>query len=368
MKFLQKRPVAAAIMIAAILAGIFLGQSRRPEGEAGITGHFAYVAHNEDSAVSRETAEYIEEMNQSLFAQTGAQVAVDVVETTGDEDIAVYAEDLFNRMGIGSIERDNGILLVLALRNLYNGAPDGDYYVAWGSGFSRYQQDRIETIVLDTLEEGFAAKEYDRAVRETFDELIAFLEDEYHIAVTPGCLPDTSGSYNAIAGGYTSTPGAGSAGLGTAVLLSGLLVLIFLLLIWWVIADAFRYRRYRRRYLGPGLPPPPVYYPVFWGRPRRRRPPPPPRPPVHGGFSGGGAFGGGAGRGSRPGGFGGGAGRSSRPGGFSSGGSFGGGAGRSARSGGSFGGGARRSGGGMKRSGGGGMHRSGGSRGGGRRR
>ena len=362
MRLLKKRPAAAVIMVLAILAGIALGQARKPTGEAAIVGDFTYVVHNEGGAIRQETAEYMEEMNESLFAQTGAQIVVDVVKTTGNDDIAGYAEELFTRMGIGSRERNNGILLVLALENLYHGVPDGDYYVAWGAGFSGSQQDRIETIVLDTLEDGFAAKRYDEAVRETFDELVYYLEDLYHAAVTPGVLPDTSGTYNAISGGYGSTAGAGSSGIATMVLFSGLLVLIFLLLMLWIIGDAFRYRSYRRRYLGPGLPPPPLYYPVFWGRPRRRRPPPPPpRPPRSGGFTGGGAFGGGAGRGSRPGGFsgggafGGGAGRSSRPGGFSGGGSFGGGARRSG-------------GGGVKRGGGGGMHRTGGSRGGGRRR
>ena len=32
MKFFQKRPVAVAVMIAAILAGILLGNARRPDG------------------------------------------------------------------------------------------------------------------------------------------------------------------------------------------------------------------------------------------------------------------------------------------------------------------------------------------------
>ncbi|MCI8809393.1 MAG: TPM domain-containing protein [Oscillibacter sp.] len=365
MKFLQKRPVAAVIMVLAILAGIALGQARKPAGEAGITGDFNYVVHNEGSVLTQDTIKYVEEVNESLFAQTGAQIVVDVVKTTGSADIADYAEELFTRLGIGSRERNNGILLVLALENLYYGVPDGDYYVAWGRGFSDAQQARIESTVLDTLESGFAAKQYDQAVRDTFDALIAYFQGLYSVTIQPGYFPDTSGSYNALAGGYASTAGAVA---GSAVLLGGLAILIFVLAVWWIAADAFRYQRYRRRYLGPGMPPPPRYYPIFWGRPRVRRSPPPPRaprPPQSGGL-----FGGGAGRssGSFSGGgsFGGGAGRSSKST-FSSGGSFGGGAGRTARP--SSSGGARRtSSGGVKRSSSGGMHRTGGSRGGGRRR
>lgn len=373
MKLLQKRPVAAAIMVLAILAGLGLGRARSPKGEAGIAGDFLYLVHNEGGVIFKDTAEYIEAMNVSLFAQTGAQIAVDVVRTTGGTDIAKYAEETFNALGVGSRERNNGILLVLALENLYNGAPDGDYYIAWGSGFSSSEQADLEDILYGTLESDFAAKRYDQGVRRTFDGLMDYLEDVYYVTVTTAPpAPDAYGSYQSISGGYAST---GSA-VDIWTVFVGLMMLLILLLVLWVLLDAMRWRRYRRRYWGPtvvGIPRP-VYYPVFWGRPRRpRRPPPPPRkkPPQGPGGFGGGSFGGGTGRGGRPGGvgpgsfgggsFGGGAGRGGRPGGFG-GGSFGGGAGR----GGSFGG-AGRGGFGGGRSFGGGSFGGGAGRGGGRR-
>lgn len=383
MKFLQKRPVAAAVMALAILAGIALGQAKKPDVEPALTGEFLYLIHNEGGVISQDTAEYIEAMNASLFAQTGAQIAVDVVRTTGSESIAEYAERTFRELGVGSRERNNGLLLVLALENLYNGAPDGDYYLAWGSGFSSSQQTNLDNILYDTLETYFAGRRYDDGVRYTFRSLTDYLENVYHVSVTTAPpSPGAMGNYQTISGGYQSA--------GTAVALGslavGLVTLVVILLILWVLLDGIRYRSYRRRYYGPtviGIPRP-VYYPVFWGRPRRpRRSPPPPRRPggpggpgSFGGF-GGGSFGGGAGRGSRPGG----------PGGFGGfgGGSFGGGAGRGPRpggpgrpggfGGGSFGGGARRGGFGGGRSGGfgggsfgGGAGRGGGARGGGGRR
>ncbi|MCX4370359.1 MAG: TPM domain-containing protein [Dysosmobacter sp.] len=384
MKILQKRPVAAVFMVLAVLAGIALGQAKKPDTEAALTGDFLYLVHNEGGVIAQETAEYIEAVNTSLFAQTGAQIAVDVVKTTGSEDIADYAERTFSELGVGSRERNNGLLMVLALENLYNGAPDGDYYLSWGSGFSAGQQSHLEDILYSALEDDFAAKRYDQGVRYTFDTLVDYLESVYHVTVTT-TLPssDVMGNYETISGGYRS---AGAAvAIGTVI--TGLVVLVILLAVLWVALDGMRYSRYRRRYYGPTVigVPRPVYYPVFWGRPRRpRRPPPPPpprRPGGPGGF-GGGSFGGGAGRSGRPGGFGGGsfgggAGRGTRPGGSGhggfGGGSFGGGAGRSGRPGG-FGG-AGRGGFGGGRSGGfgggsfgGGAGRGGGMRGGGRRR
>ena len=376
MKFFQKRAVAAVIMVLAIAAGLALGQARKPHVEPALTGDFLYLVHNEGGVITQDTAEYMEAMNASLFAQTGAQIAVDVVRTTGSEAIADYAEETFRGLGVGSRERNNGLLLVLALENEYNGAPDGDYYLAWGSGFSSSQQSRLEDILYGTLEDNFAAKRYDQGVRYTFDSLVGYLENIYRVTVTTA-PPDVSamGNYQTISGSCRSTGPA--AAIGTFV--TGLAVLLIGLLILWIVLDGMRYRSYRRRYYGPtviGIPRP-VYFPVFWGRPRRPRRPPPPPPPRGprgpggpGGF-GGGSFGGGAGRGPRPGGpgpggfggglggfgggsFGGGAGRGGRPGSFG-GGSFGG-AGRGGFGGGrpggfgggSFGGGAGRGGGGRR--------------------
>ncbi len=355
MKFLQKRSMAAAVMVLAILAGLLLGQARKPSAEAALTGDFLYLIHNEGGAVSQDTAEYIEAMNASLFAQTGAQIAVDVVRTTGNEEIGDYAERMFRDLGVGSRERNNGVLLILALENEYNGAPDGDYYITWGGGFSSGQQTRLEDILYNTMESYFAAKRYDEGVRVTFDGLTAYLAGLYGVTVSEAPPPAASmGNYQSLSGGYQST--GVTVALGSVVW--GLVTLVVVLLVLWVLLDGMRYRSYRRRYYGPtviGIPRP-IYYPVFWGRPRRpRRPPPPPppkRPPRGPGGFGGGPFGGPGSFGGGPGGFGGGsfgggAGRSGRPGGFG-GGSFGGGAGRGGRSGGfgggSFGGGAGRGG------------------------
>jgi len=369
MKFLQKRPVAAAVMVLAIVLGIVMGQARKPdtsvEGRTELSGSYQYTFDTE-GVISEKTMSYIDGMNASLFAQTGAQIVVDVVATTGSTDIAVYAEQQFNRLGIGSAERDNGILLVLALENYYNGMPGGDYYMAWGSGWSSSETNMFQNILWDEMEEPFVEGDYDKAVRRTFDELVDYLADGYGVTVRENYIPAVKDSYHAISGGY-ETESYGYVAPSAGSVLGKLILILVVLLVIWVIADRMRYNRYRRRYLRPGMGiPTRRYYPVFWGRPRRRRPPPPPRnnrrppnpprggggfggsnrrPPTGGfggrpGSFGGGSFGGGAGRGSFGGGsFGGGAGR----GGFG-GGSFGGGAGRGGFGGGSFGGGAGRGG------------------------
>ena len=365
-KTFQKRSVAAVVMVLCILLGIGLGQLNKPDGvgetpSTTLSGTYHYVLDSQ-GVISDDTAEYIDAMNDSLFAQTGAQIVVQVVETTGEEDIDVYTEKTFEQLGVGSAERDNGILLVLALKNYYQGAPVGDYYMGWGSGFSISEQDDLSNILWNYMEEDFAAGNYDSAVLVTFDEMVDYLAGIYGVTVAENYIPAVGAAYSAKDGDYHSVS-TGYVEVPMGAVMGSIVTLLLLLLVVWVIVDYIRYSMYRVRYLRPGMGTPPVvYYPIFWGRRYRpyggyHRPPRGPRPPMGGGPrppmgggprppAGGGTRrppSGGSRPTSRPGSFGGssfgGSGRSS--GGFG-GGSFGGGAGRGSFGGGSFGGGAGR--------------------------
>lgn len=360
MKVFQKRGVAVVVMVLAIVAGVALGQARRPdssgEPSTAIIGTYTYT-YDYAGVLSDKTMEHMDAMNASLFAQTGAQILTVTVDTTDGQDILDYALDLGNTYGVGSAERNNGVVMVLALDNISQSGLKGDYCVVVGDGLGNYVDD-FTSMQSYYLESDFAAGDYDAGVLATFDAFIGWFADFYGVEIREGYIPAvpetyTSGSY------YTESTGYFAPTLGTVLV--DLLIVVLVLFVVWVILDGVRYSRYRRRYLVPGMGRPTVlYYPIFWGRPRRPRPPRPPRPPkpprrppTGGGF-GGGSRGGTFGGGSFGGGFGG-----SRGGG-SFGGSRGGGSFGGSHRGGSFGGGSFRGGFGGSRGGGG-------FRGGGRR-
>ena len=376
MKLFQNRAVAAAILALSVAFSCWWGVSHKPaDTEAGtsLQGSYTYV-YDQESVLSADTCARIDGLNASLFAQTGAQIVVEVIDSTGSTDIGAYTQQEFDRLGgIGSRERNNGILLVLALENYYNGQPDGDFYIGWGSGLEG-EGNSLSSILNSNMEAPFSKKDYDMAVRKTVDALVDFLAEGYGVTVKENYIPPVPQAYTTYGDYYPQSYGYFEPSLGS--LLGGTLTLVIVLFALWMALDGMRYQRYRRRYLRPGMGIPTVmYYPIFWGRPRRRYhshrppPPPPPRGPGGGGprppFTGGGSgFGGASGAGRRPpsggfggGSFGGGAGR----GGFG-GGSFGGGGGRGGFGGGSFGGGGFGGG-----SFGGGAGRGGGGGGGGRR-
>lgn len=361
MKALNKRPVAAVIMVLAMVASVLIGQVKKPddtvEPSTAVVGTYTYV-YDEAGVLSDKTMEHIDGMNASLFAQTGAQIMVQTVNTTGGPSAVDYAYELGSRYGVGSAERNNGLVLVLALDDYSANGLQGDYGVALGDGLRRYE-DSLHSILYANLEDDFAAGDYDAGVRKTVDAYLDWLGDHYGVTLRENYIPAVQDTFSTAAGYYTESSGYYEPGTGEV--LTDVLALLVVLMVVWVALDGYRWSTYRRRYLRPGMGiPTRRYYPVFWGRTYGRpRPPRPPRPPRRPPNSGGGRRPPSGGRGGGM--FGGGSFGSGSFGGSSFGGgrsSFGGG--------GSFSGGRSSFGGGRGSFGGGGSF-SGGSRGGGGR-
>lgn len=280
MKIFQKRPVAAFIMVLAIVAGILLGQARKPadtsEPSTAIVGTYTYV-YDHAGVLTDATMSHIDAMNASLFAQTGAQIMVVTVSTTNGTDIIDYATDLGAKYGVGSAERDNGVVIVLALDDIAQNGLKGDYGAAYGDGLYDYG-DTLNSLLYTYMEDDFAAEDYDSGVHRTFDAYTDWLADFYDVTVKENYIPAVRETYSTPGGYQTQNTGYMAPTFG--MLTRNLVTLLVVLFILWVILDAMRYRSYRRRYMMPGMGiPTRRYYPIFWGRPRRRRPPPPPRPP-----------------------------------------------------------------------------------------
>lgn len=130
------------------------------------------------------TKQYIVAKNADLYEATGAQIAVVTMEFIGSYEIEDYAYALFNEWGIGSSDKNNGILLLLV-----TGAED--YWCVQGRGLERdLSSAAIGDILYDNLETDFAAARYDAGVKKTFDALYGRLEGIY--GDIPSTVPDTN--------------------------------------------------------------------------------------------------------------------------------------------------------------------------------
>ena len=330
MKFFQKRGVAIAVLILAIVASSAWGLHKAPavstpEGGEKLdpslsTAAFTQYVRDEADILSDKTEEAIGLYNANWDKMFGSIMAVVTVQSSDDLENTAY--DYADTMQLGT---NDAILVIAEQQQNYYVVASGNFYdLLNGLSYSF-----VDSCMAGDVQKG----DYNAAVQELCSQLHVELSRQYR--------QDQTVQNDA----------------GTAVLFILLLIVIFVI---WIMLDRMRYNRYRRRYMMPGMGVPTVmYHPIFWGRRPPRGPRPPqggPRPPRSGGSSGGnrrppqqprrpsgssGSSFGGFGSSGRGGSFGsgnfGGFGGSSRGGGFGGGGSRGGGFG-GGRSGG-FGGG-----------------------------
>ena len=278
----------------------------RPVSAAVVQPDDDFYVLDQADVLTEELETSIIRQNQTLYQQTGAQICVVTVDFLDGQSIEDYAYTLFNEWGIGSKERNNGVLILLVIG-------EEDYYVLQGTGLENTMKSGTIQTILDTyMEPAFAVADYNEAVKLTFEQIYNRVESIYS-----GTYEE---SYAAQDEPYEQGNRASFGGLIA-------LVIVFLIL-FFVLRRAGRrggprgpgsgggYRRGPSVIILPGM--------GFGPRPPRGPRPPPgprppqgPRPPFGGGFGGFGGFGGN----SHGGGFGG--------GGFGGGGSSrGGGAGR----------------------------------------
>ena len=336
MKFFQKRGVAIVVLILAIVASSAWGLHKAPavstpEGGEKLdpslsTAAFTQYVRDEADILSDKTDEAVGLYNANWDKMFGSIMAVVTVQSSDDLENTAY--DYAEAMQLGT---NDAILLIAKQQQDYYLVASGDFYDLLSS--------LSQSFVASCMEDGVQKGDYDAAVRSLCAALHVELSQQYQ--QSEAALDEAA----------------------SRVMFIMILIIFFIL---WIALDGMRYRRYRRRYMMPGMGIPTVVYrPIFWGRRPPRGPRPPrsggPRPPYGGGNSGGNR------RPPQPprrpsssGGSFGGFGSTGRGGGFGSGGSFG---GFGSSRGGGFGGGSF---GGSRGGGFGGGSRGGGFGGGGR--
>ena len=233
------------------------------------------------NVLSSSTVQTITDLNAQLESScSGAQIGVLTVDYTGSCTTEEYALQAAKAWGIGSSTGKNGVLILLVMETQQYA--DGDYYIATGDGFRNTTLAKQSSAIAQTMEDQFAAKNYDGAVTTCARNVANTIADIYGVSLS-------GGNGSTVQPGYQ---GGQSSGGSTLTDILTLVVSVVLLI---VIIRSMAYV-----FASPcgwlwcfGGPRPP--------RGRRRGPHNPPPPPggFYGGFGGmgGGSFGGGAGRG-----------------------------------------------------------------------
>ena len=223
------------------------------------TAAFTQYVRDDAGVLSDKTEEAIGLYNANWDKMFGSIMAVVTVQSSDNLENTAY--DYADTMQLGS---NDAILVIAKQQQDYYLVASGDFYDLL-SGLS---QSFVASCMADNVQKG----DYDAAVRSLCAALHVELSQQYQ---------QSEAALDEAANG---------------VMFIMILIIFFVL---WIMLDGMRYRRYRRRYMMPGMGVPTVmYHPIFWGRrpPRGPRPPrsggprPPqggPRPPRSGGSSGG---------------------------------------------------------------------------------
>lgn len=245
---------------------------------------------DEANVLNSSTEQTIIDLNNQLQANCkGATIGVLTVEYTGNDSAEDYATQAFNAWGIGSSSQNNGVLILLVMESAQYA--DGDYYLTYGDGFRNTTLAKQSSAIAQTMEEQFAAKDYDGAVTTCARNVANTIADIYGVS-----LSGSTGNGGTVQPGYQGSQSSGDSTLTDILtfVVSVVLLIVIIRSVAYVFASpcgwlwCFGGPRPPRRRRGPPPPPPGGFYGGFRG----------PRPP-RGGFGGmgGGSFGGGAGRG-----------------------------------------------------------------------
>ena len=170
-------------LLLAISAALPVGAVNAPNG---------YV-DDASGVIDSDTCEYIRSRSDALCKLTGAQIVIAITRSLNGEPIDRYAERYFLDREIGDKNKDNGVLLLMAI-------DDGNYWLTKGSGLeSTLPVSSLRTMLDSIFEPCFAAGEYSVGTKALFDALYGKLCALYGVNPSPA-----SGS-SALISGSTDT-------------------------------------------------------------------------------------------------------------------------------------------------------------------
>lgn len=174
------------------------------------------------NVLSSSTVQTITELNAQLESScSGAQIGVLTVEYTGNDSTEDYATQAFNAWGIGSSSNNNGVLILLVMESAQYA--DGDYYLTYGDGFRNTTLAKQSSAIAQTMEEQFAAKDYDGAVTTCARNVANTIADIYGVS-----LSGSMGNGSTVQPGYQ---GGQSSGGSTLTDILTLVVSVVLLIV-----------------------------------------------------------------------------------------------------------------------------------------
>ncbi|MBP2111072.1 TPM domain-containing protein [Paenibacillus silagei] len=208
---MNRKSIQAALT--AILMIVLLLPLAPGRAEAAVPKHSeSFYVNDFAGVIDEKTENYMVNYGVKLYQETGAQVVLVTVDSTNGVSMEKYATSLFNSWGVGSADKNNGLLLLLSIK-------DDDYWAVPGKGLeNELNSGVISKILSASLEPDFAAKKYSAGANKTYGAFIQKLGGSYsetlgtrsYVSDNAGILPQVTKDYlNQSSNRYAATTGSG---------------------------------------------------------------------------------------------------------------------------------------------------------------
>lgn len=168
----SKKMISKILIVIALLLTLFQTVS-----SAVVSPTRDFYVNDYANLLSEETKQYIINVNAELQSKTGAQIVVVTIPSLEGQSLEEYANQLFREFCIGDKNKNNGLLLLLALK-------ERQFRVEVGNGLEGILPDgktgRIQNeYIIPYLKEN----NWNEGIKNGFDAFLDVIVDEYQVDI-----------------------------------------------------------------------------------------------------------------------------------------------------------------------------------------
>ena len=127
--------------------------------------------------LTQEEKERIISIGKELEDKTGAQAVTVIIDSTNGRPIENYALNLFRTWGIGQKDKDNGLLVLIAIN-------DRNWRVEVGRGLEGAIPDALSNRVMESLaKEKFKTNDYGTGIVDSYSAFSDLIAEEYDVSL-----------------------------------------------------------------------------------------------------------------------------------------------------------------------------------------
>jgi uncharacterized protein len=152
----------------------------------------SFYVYDEADLISTSLELEIVKTSEALAKESGAQIVVVTLDNLKGYDLEQYSVQLFREWGIGDVNKNNGVLIILAVE-------EREVRIEVGYGLEGAIPDSVAGRILDeamlpNIENG----DFDQAFYDTYQVIVSRVMDEYGIESLVGVETDPISSYDDI--------------------------------------------------------------------------------------------------------------------------------------------------------------------------